>query len=74
MVMQHPAKVSFRKGRSGSSPDVSAINNTPVAQLVEQWTDNPCVTGSSPVRSTKRMITATHQNYTNEDASSNHIG
>ena len=25
-----------------------------VAQLVEQWTENPCVAGSSPARATKK--------------------
>ncbi len=25
----------------------------PIAQLVEQWTENPCVAGSSPARTTK---------------------
>jgi hypothetical protein len=26
-----------------------------VAQLVEQWTENPCVTGSIPVGTTKKI-------------------
>ena len=26
-----------------------------VAQLVEQWTENPCVTGSTPVGTTKKI-------------------
>jgi hypothetical protein len=35
---------------SGSSPDGRAKGD--IAQLVEQWTENPCVTGSIPVITT----------------------
>ena len=30
------------------------LNKGVVAQLVEQWTENPCVTGSIPVDATAR--------------------
>jgi hypothetical protein len=35
---------------SGSSPDGRAKGD--IAQLVEQWIENPCVTGSIPVITT----------------------
>ena len=28
--------------------------NGVIAQLVEQWTENPCVAGSTPARTTKK--------------------
>jgi hypothetical protein len=33
----------------------------PLAQLVEQWTFNPLVTGSNPVRPTKKPTNCVHQ-------------
>ena len=32
------------------------IKDGVVAQLVEQWTENPCVTGSIPVDATKKGL------------------
>ena len=31
-----------------------------IAQLVEQWIENPCVTGSNPVRATKLIPTSSN--------------
>ena len=39
---------------SGSSPDGRAKGD--IAQLVEQWTENPCVTGSIPVITTNGEV------------------
>ena len=36
--------------------DFSDFNSASVAQSVERGTENPCVTGSIPVRGTKEMI------------------
>ena len=33
---------------------IFAITNAPLAQLVEQWTVNPCVAGSSPAGGDKK--------------------
>ena len=40
----------------GKSPRIQSEANGTVAQLVEQWTENPCVTGSIPVGTTTGMV------------------
>jgi hypothetical protein len=37
---------------SNESLDLPTLNNGAVAQLVEQWTENPCVGGSIPLSTT----------------------
>lgn len=39
----------------GLSSNLSRCANGDIAQLVEQWTENPCVTGSIPVITTKNV-------------------
>ena len=54
--LQHASVVQLVECRSpkpmvsGSSPDGRAKGD--IAQLVEQWIENPCVTGSIPVITT----------------------
>ena len=43
---------TFNVGVEGSSPSGITKTNGSLAQWLEQWTHNPKVTGSSPVRST----------------------
>ena len=43
-----------RMREEGSSERQAFLENGAIAQLVEQRTENPCVTGSIPVRATWR--------------------
>ena len=58
--MRRPAlKTGFPEMGWGSTPPLSAKAN--VAQMVEQWIENPCVTGSIPVFGTNAMWVCTER-------------
>ena len=50
--------LSSRISGFDSPQDRQVIVNAFIAQLVEQRIENPCVTGSNPVRGTKQILPA----------------
>lgn len=53
-------------GQLGSGSRTNPINGA-VAQLVEQRTENPCVAGSIPARTTKQVLWSTARRLANDN-------
>ena len=51
LIKQNPLIFATPKG------NYAEMYNGAVAQLVEQWTENPCVGGSIPPHTTNRKVT-----------------